>query len=98
MCYYCGVAVPSDRTIGFNETCPVCGKDMHVCASCDFFKLGAHWDCRETIDASVEDKEKRNYCDFFVVAPQYFQQTAGSQTARMKAQSARSAFDSLFKK
>ncbi|MCE5255625.1 MAG: hypothetical protein LLF89_02125 [Spirochaetaceae bacterium] len=97
MCYFCGEALPSDRGIGFNETCPDCGKDMHVCANCDFYKTGLHWDCRETIDALVEDKEKRNFCDFFAAAPQYLQNSDGSPSARSKAQSARSAFDSLFK-
>jgi hypothetical protein len=97
MCYYCGAAVPSDRQIGFGETCPVCGKDMHVCLACDFYTPGAHWDCKETIDAPVEDKEKRNFCDYFVVAPKFFMQTSGNRAARTKAESARSAFDALFK-
>ena len=97
MCYYCGAAVAAGSSIGFNETCPVCGKDMHVCVACKFYKPGVHWDCTETVDSSVEDKEKRNYCDYFVMSPRYFEKTTGNRAAQTKAESARSSFDALFK-
>lgn len=63
---------------------------------CAFYLPGAHWDCRETIDAQVQDKEKRNFCEWFSPDPQYGKAGAGRPEARSAADSAKSAFDSLF--
>jgi len=97
MCYFCGEALPAGHKIVFSETCPACGKDLHVCAMCSFFLAGAHWDCRETIDALVADKEKRNYCEWFAADPRFGLRGQGKPGAGAKAESAKSAFDSLFR-
>jgi hypothetical protein len=96
MCYYCGEAIPAGRSIGFSETCASCGKDLHVCVMCSFHQPGAHWDCRETIDAQVPDKEKRNFCEWFSPDLRYGKAGTGRPEARSAADSAKSAFDSLF--
>lgn len=96
MCYYCGEAVPTGLKIGFGETCSSCGKDMHVCAMCSYYLPGAHWDCRETIDSLVADKEKRNFCEWFLPDPRFAIQGAGRAKEKSKAASAKSSFDALF--
>lgn len=63
---------------------------------CSFYLPGAHWDCRETVDAQVPDKEKRNFCEWFSPDPRYRTAGAGRPEARSAADSAKSAFDSLF--
>ncbi len=101
MCYFCGDALPplsAGLKIGFSETCPTCGKDLHVCAMCSFYMAGAHWDCRETIDSLVPDKEKRNFCEWFSADPRFSLRHEGRTGARDKIETAKSAFDSLFKK
>lgn len=101
MCYFCGEALPplsAGLKIGFSETCPACGKDLHVCAMCTFYLAGAHWDCRETIDTPVSDKEKRNFCEWFSVAARFNESHSGRVDSRKKIETAKSAFDSLFKK
>ncbi|HWR11613.1 MAG TPA: hypothetical protein VN445_07320 [Rectinemataceae bacterium] len=98
MCYYCGEALPDSPKIGFSETCFSCGKDLHVCVMCSFYLVGARWDCRETIDAPVADKEKRNFCEWFCPDPRLSVKTAGLIEARGKVESAKSAFDALFTK
>lgn len=97
MCYYCGSPVQAGRRIGFSETCPDCGKDSHVCRMCEFYAPGAKWDCRETIDAPVWDKEKRNFCDWFSLDPKTLEGGKGDEKARRKEAGAKSAFDGLFK-
>ena len=97
MCYYCGEAVPAGSKIGFGEVCSSCGKDMHVCAMCSFFLPGAHWDCRETIDALIADKEKRNFCEWFLPDPRFREKNPGRIKERGKVESAKSSFDALFK-
>ncbi len=71
---------------------------MHVCALCFFYSPGAHWDCRETIDAMVADKHKRNYCEWFSPDPKFSRKTAGMARERSAAESAKSSFDALFKR
>jgi hypothetical protein len=88
--------MPRDRPPGFNEACEACGKDLHACLNCRFFKAGARWDCAETIEAQVSDKERRNYCDFFQTDPAYFAATDGRSGARSAAEKARSDLDRLF--
>jgi hypothetical protein len=98
MCYFCGEAVPGDRVPGFGETCLTCGRDLHVCLMCSFYAPQARWACRETIDAQVVEKDRRNFCDFFRLAPVFKTASAGDLRGRSKAESAKSAFDALFGK
>jgi hypothetical protein len=88
--------MPQDRSPGFNEACASCGKDLHACLNCRFYKLGARWDCAETVDQPVSDKERRNYCDFFQTNPSLYIATAGRSDARSAAEKARGDLDRLF--
>ncbi len=85
-----------DRKPGFNEACGSCGKDLHACANCRFYKPGARWDCAETIDAPIADKERRNYCEWFQTSPALFAATEGRASARSAAEKARGDLDRLF--
>jgi hypothetical protein len=96
MCSFCGAPLPVDRKPGFNETCEKCGKDLHSCANCRFHKAGAHWDCAETIEAPVSDKDRRNYCDWFEADPRLRSETKGDTGAASAAEEARRKLDSLF--
>ncbi|HQH87666.1 MAG TPA: hypothetical protein PKV99_02590 [Rectinema sp.] len=61
---------------------------------CRFYTPGAHWDCRETIEELVQDKEKRNHCEFFIISEKYFEkgETAGSK----QDDDAKRRFNALF--
>jgi hypothetical protein len=97
MCYFCGDAVSLDDAPGFGETCPTCGKDMHVCLMCSFYAPQARWACRETVESQVLEKDKRNFCDYFRLSPEFRKATIGDSKGRSKAEAAKSAFDALFK-
>jgi hypothetical protein len=88
--------MPSDGAPGFGETCESCRKDLHACVNCRFFKKGARWDCAETIEEPVPDKERRNFCDYFQTNPLLLVQTKGSESARQAAEKARGDLDRLF--
>jgi len=96
MCSYCGSPMPSDRSPGFGETCPTCSKDLHACVNCRFYKPGARWDCVETVEEPIPDKESRNCCDFFQTNPALHVATPGRESARAAAEKARSDLDRLF--
>lgn len=96
MCSYCGSPMPVDRKPGFNETCESCGRDLHACVNCRFCKPGLHWDCAETIEEPVSDKEKRNRCGWYETAPALKTAGAGKPGAQLASQKARKDLDSLF--
>jgi len=95
MCSFCGTPMPRDRP-GFNETCVSCRRDLHACANCRFFRKGARWDCAETIEAPVVDKEMRNRCDWYETEARLFEGGAGDGRAKDRADRARGDFDKLF--
>ena len=74
-----------------SSTCPSCGKDVKVCLNCRFYEPGAHWDCRETIQEPVRDKDRANFCDYFVLSRA--RQAKGSSK---RDESARNDFNKLF--
>jgi len=86
--------LPYGQKPGFNDTCEQCGRDLHVCRMCRFYSPGAHWDCRETIEERVSDKERRNHCEFFMVDDRFID-TGTDQS--LKTSDSRRKFDALFK-
>lgn len=88
--------MPSGRKPGFGETCESCGRDLHACVNCRFFKQGIHWDCAETIPEAVPDKGKRNFCDWFETSSSLLVQGEGRKSERSAAEKARSDLDKLF--
>ncbi|TVQ19746.1 MAG: hypothetical protein EA382_16035 [Spirochaetaceae bacterium] len=63
-CYNCQTELP--ERIYRNTTCDRCGRDSKVCLNCRFYDPTAHWECRETIGEPVRDKDRANFCDYFV--------------------------------
>jgi hypothetical protein len=74
----------------------VCGADVRVCKNCLFYEPGSHYDCRETVDEQVRDKERANFCGFFSYTPKSQDKTKSGGAADV-AQKARDDFASLFK-
>ena len=64
-CYSCGHELNEKMEVFRSTLCPNCEKDLKACLNCRFFSPGAHWDCRETIDEQVKDKDRANFCSFF---------------------------------
>jgi len=92
-CFACGHPLPSRERIFRSTLCEECGADAHVCLNCDFYLPGAHWDCRETIDEQVRDKDRANFCDYFSLS----KTTSGGATdGGGKAEDARKNFQNLF--
>ena len=67
MCYYCGNLTTEKITRSL--LCPHCRRELKVCLNCKSYKKDAHWDCEESISEQVTDKERANFCDYFVYAP-----------------------------
>ena len=98
LCHHCGRELrlpdPFQRTDG----CPYCHSDLKVCLNCTFFDPGVNNQCREPQAEWTPEKTKANFCEFFdfrQVSDMSRPGAGGSQSAR---DSARAAFDSLFKR
>ncbi|WP_318661136.1 hypothetical protein [uncultured Treponema sp.] len=102
MCKKCGTPITIEN-ITRSSTCPDCGRDLHTCINCRFYSPGSHYDCHETIDELVKDKEKSNFCDFFKVNSSIGKSASPDLNSAYKGTSqddkaakARAAFDALF--
>jgi hypothetical protein len=77
ICAFCGREFGPDEEIFRSTVCAGCGKDARVCRNCTFYRPGDHWDCRETIDEPVREKDCANFCGYF-----RFRQDGGSGKSR----------------
>ena len=93
-CHFCRAEIGNPREVFRSSTCPTCRRDLKICLNCRFYSPGAHWDCAETIDEMVGDKERANFCTFFSFrdAPQG---AAGAARPKPEEQ-ARRKLDRLF--
>jgi len=64
-CHFCSAPVENPREVFRSSTCSACGKDLKICLNCRFYSRGAHWDCTESIDEPVREKDRANFCTFF---------------------------------
>ena len=104
-CANCGtVLVP-----GFdpNGQCPRCKYELHSCKQCIHFDTGAQFECTEPIPERIPRKDVKNDCTFFAfrttiekdTSPAAAAPTPAIQTGPVTSvDSARQAFDNLFKK
>ncbi|MCR5253585.1 MAG: hypothetical protein K6C98_07715 [Treponema sp.] len=95
MCKKCGTPMPTG-SIYRDSICPNCGADLHSCINCKFYASGSHYDCHETIEEPVRDKDRSNFCDFFMPAVIGTGSGLAGGTPADKAQKARDAFNALF--
>lgn len=91
MCWKCGTKNQISTPVARDRVCEKCGADIRCCKNCCFYKVGEHYDCHETIDEQVLDKEKANFCDYFKYAD-----SQSNSLMQKKAQDAKNAFNALF--
>jgi hypothetical protein len=92
ICHACRAELRIEAYISRSDECPQCGADIHCCLNCTNYDPHAHNKCREPQAEWVTDREKANFCDFFI--PNKLSPGAATRPAS----DPRSAFDNLFKK
>jgi len=90
-CFTCKKEVALSDKPGFREECPHCFADIHICYNCQFYDDTAYNDCRETSADRVVDKEKANYCEYFVLRSTLIETNNTEDDAKKK-------LEALFKK
>lgn len=92
MCWKCGKNIEEGTQIFRNSECSECKSDLHSCRNCKFYESGAHYDCKESVDFPVNDKERANFCDYFSVRFDF----SSNAKKNDKIDAARNAFNNLF--
>lgn len=92
-CQACKKPLSIGRETGRREVCPFCSADLHACLNCRFFDRSAPKQCRESQADLVREKDKANFCDYFV-----FAETAAGASATGEVAEARQALHNLFQK
>lgn len=92
-CYSCEkeLALTLGGRIIRQEECPYCYASVHSCRMCDFYDPKLYNECRESEAERITDKEKANYCSFFVLS-------GGINLKKQEDQDVLSAANALFKK
>ncbi len=65
-CHACGGETELIDKVKRADTCEHCGADLHACKNCRFFDPNVHNQCRESSTLWEPDKEKANFCTYFL--------------------------------
>lgn len=68
-CYACHKKLDIEPTakIVKNEECDYCYASLHCCRMCEYYKPSAYNECRESNAERILEKEKANFCEYFVL-------------------------------
>ena len=76
-----------------NEECPYCYASLHSCRMCHYYEPQAYNQCREPNAERIVEKEKANYCDFYLVKTETGKASQNKSKSDLLAQA-----EALFKK
>jgi len=91
-CHKCLKDLEIKIPVGRREICPFCGSDLHCCLNCTFHLFGTYNECREHQAERVMEKDRSNFCGFFV-----FQDAEKVGKEKSPEESAKTKMESLFK-
>jgi hypothetical protein len=75
--------------------CPKCAFELHSCKQCTYFDPSRRFECMQQVAERIAKKDARNECTFYSISVRVEKQTSTGPAA--KPNSARQAFDNLFK-
>lgn len=91
-CYRCGASLSAlSLPLSRQDECPECQNYLHVCRMCVNFAPSRPRQCLEDDAEEVLDKERLNFCDWFVAS-----ETAFDARRKAEEDKARRALDALF--
>lgn len=106
-CWSCGKVTGVIGRPARSDQCPHCRADLRSCRQCKFYDPAAARSCRESRAEPPVEKERSNFCDYYVAAEapvggarnESAAAPAGAPPgpARSPAEEARAALDALFK-
>jgi len=91
-CYRCGASLAAlSLPLSRHDECTDCGNYLHVCKMCTFFDAAVPRQCREDGAEDVTEKDRLNFCDWFVPS-----ELAFDAERKDEEDQAKSALDALF--
>lgn len=93
-CQSCGARVTYDEPVPRDSQCESCGTDLRCCRNCRHWDARYNNECTETQADPVQDKTRRNFCEFFYFTRAAFAGKPGGTLDR--AAEARAKLDALF--
>jgi hypothetical protein len=91
-CYKCHREIASEVSIRRHDLCPYCSSALHCCKNCLYYDEFSPNKCSELAADWVPDKEKANFCEFFMYRQPHLLRKD------METDKARAYWDSLWKK
>ena len=83
-CFKCQHQWSYEGVLGRRDDCPSCSWDAHVCKNCQHYAPNFHHECRENQADYVQEKERSNYCDYFLANGQKGPGTSEADSAKAK--------------
>jgi hypothetical protein len=91
-CYRCGESLAAlSLPLSRQDECPACGYYLHVCTMCTHFDRSVPRQCREDGAEDVTEKDRLNFCDWFIPS-----ESAFDAKHKDEADQAKAALDALF--
>jgi hypothetical protein len=91
-CHKCLKELEIKTPMSRKDVCPSCGSDLRCCLNCVFHAPGTYNECKEPQAERVVEKERSNFCDYFI-----FQGAASGLQGKEVEDSTKAKLKSLFK-
>jgi len=85
VCRSCGSPIARDEPIPRDLECPGCGHDVRSCFNCRHYDTRYNNSCRETEADPVEDKHRRNFCEYFQLSREPLARSPGGVSREAEA-------------
>src|SRR5574341_512566 len=97
-CHFCGAPVTIGEPIPRDSECESCRHDLRCCRNCRHWDPRYHNECMESMAEPVEDKTRRNFCEYFYFSRVPHAPAAGGKARESEAREseARAKLEGLF--
>lgn len=80
VCWKCGADVSHlSFPLGRLDKCEACKADLHVCKLCKYYDKSRANQCQEPVADPVNDKQRSNFCGYFEIRTNAYQQADSSE-------------------
>lgn len=93
ICAFCNKKISMKDKVMRQDTCPHCDRDLRCCKQCNFYDPHAYNDCREVNAERITDKERSNFCEYYIPKG-----VKGAPGGVNRTADAKKALEALFKK
>ena len=84
-CFRCGASLASlSLPLSRRDECPECSAHLHVCKMCRHFDVAVPAQCREDGAEEVTEKERQNFCEWFVPSEDAFDPAGKAQADKAR--------------